>query len=692
MEVKGKKVLVCNCEVSMALDGKALAKACGASDPEFGAGEVHTQLCRAQIDRFRQALAAGGPLLVGCTQEAPLFEETRAELGADTAVAYTNIRERAGWGEQGPAALPKIAALLAEATIEVPPTPSVSLSSQGRCLIYGRDQQALDAARQLAPRLSVTLLLRDSEDVIPPRVVDLPIFRGSIARAQGHLGAFELQIENHAPMAVSSRQTLAFERPRDGVSSECDLILDLSGGPPLFPGHDRRDGYFRPDPGDPAAVQRALFALTDLVGEFDKPRYVDFHADLCAYARSRRTGCTRCLEVCPAAAIRPDGDVVAIDPYLCGGCGACNSVCPTGAADYAYPPSAALLERLRTLTGHYRRAGGEAPVLLVHDENHGGELIAMMARFGRGLPANVIPFAVNEVTQLGLDVILGALAYGASRMLCLVPPKRAGELVGLQAQLDYADAVLAGLGYGAGRLELLVEADPDVVEERLHALEDPGPGMPAASFLAMGNKRALMRLGLQELHAHAPAPVDQVALPAGAPFGRTVIDVEGCTLCLACVGACPTGALQDNPERPELRFQEDACVQCGLCVSTCPEKVIRLEPRINFRDDARRALLVKEEEPFTCIRCGTPFGTRSSIERIVEKLAEKHWMFPDSAAVDRIRMCEDCRVVVQFEARDNPLAGGARPKPRTTDDYLREREEIEAARARIKGEKNGESA
>jgi ferredoxin len=687
MNLRGKQVLVCNCEVSMALDGKALAKACGAD-----AGEVHTQLCRAQIDSFRRAVAEGVPLVVGCTQEAPLFEETRAELGPDARVGYTNIRERAGWADDGPAALPKIAALLAEATLDVPPTASVSLASEGKCLVYGRDQEALEAARQLAPRLSVTLLLCDPDEVIPPRVVDLPIFRGTITAARGHLGAFELEIDDYAPMTVSSRRTLAFDRPHDGVTSQCDLILDLSGGAALFPAHEKRDGYFRPDPGNPAAVQRALFALTDLVGEFDKPRYVDFHADLCAHSRSRRIGCTRCLEVCPATAIQPDGDVVAIDPYLCGGCGACNSVCPTGAADYAYPPSTALLERLRTLLGSYRRAGGKAPALLVHDEEHGSELIAMMARFGRGLPANVIPFAVNEVTQLGLDVILGALAYGAARMLCLIPPKRADELTGLEAQLDYADAVLSGLGYGADRLELLIEADPDAVEARLHGQGDPGLPIPAASFLAMGNKRALMRLALQELHRAAPTPVDRVALPEGAPFGRAVVDVEGCTLCLACVGACPTGAFQHNPDRPELRFQEDACVQCGLCVSTCPEQVIRLEPRLDFTDDARRALLVKEEEPFDCIRCGKPFGTRSSIERIVEKLAEKHWMFEDSAAVDRIRMCEDCRVVVQFEATDNPLAAGPRPKTRTTDDYLRERREIETARQKFKdeGEKAGE--
>ncbi|MGI9509275.1 MAG: hypothetical protein ACR2QJ_08000, partial [Geminicoccaceae bacterium] len=76
----------------------------------------------------------------------------------------------------------------------------------------------------------------------------------------------------------------------------------------------------------------------------------------------------------------------------------------------------------------------------------------------------------------------------------------------------------------------------------------------------------------------------------------------------------------------------------------------------------------------------------SSIEKIVAMLGEKHSMFQDSGAIDRIRMCEDCRVIVQFEAEDNPMAGPAKTPVRTTDDYLREREEIEAARRKAKGE------
>jgi hypothetical protein len=134
-----------------------------------------------------------------------------------------------------------------------------------------------------------------------------------------------------------------------------------------------------------------------------------------------------------------------------------------------------------------------------------------------------------------------------------------------------------------------------------------------------------------------------------------------------------------------------AC-SAGLCKATCPESVIRLEPRLNFTDEARQPLLIKEEEPSECIRCGKPFGTRASIERIVEKLGEKHWMYQDPAKLHRIRMCNDCRVIVQIEATDNPLAGPPRPNPRTTQDYLREREEIEAARAKVKAERgNGDA-
>jgi ferredoxin len=183
-----------------------------------------------------------------------------------------------------------------------------------------------------------------------------------------------------------------------------------------------------------------------------------------------------------------------------------------------------------------------------------------------------------------------------------------------------------------------------------------------------------MRLALRELQRAAPAPVDVVTLPQGAPFGAVEVNVEGCTLCLACVSACPTGALSADTERPILRFAEDACVQCGLCKGTCPEKVITLRPQIDFRAATAAARVLKEEAPFECVRCNKPFGVKSTIERVAAKLEGKHWMYKGSARrLDVIKMCEDCRAAVMAEEDFDPTAK-PRPLVRTSDDYLRERE------------------
>src|SRR5207302_4085289 len=389
--------------------------------------------------------AAGDPLIVACTQEAPLFRELQQQDHPDTAISFANIREHAGWSAEAADATAKIAALLEAAAVETPPVAAVTMRSGGACLVYGRDELALDAARQLAGRLEATVLLHRPGEVMPPRIWDVPIHRGTIAAARGHLGAFEITVDDYAPAIVSSRGALQFEPGRNGAVSRTDLILDLTGGPPLFPGGPRRDGYFRPDPGDPAAVQRALFDLVDLVGEFDKPRYVDFTAALCAHSRSRKIGCTKCLDACPNSAIRPDGDHVAIDPYACGGCGMCHSVCPTGAAAYALPTIETLAERLRTLLSAYHRGGGSRPALLVHDGRNGEDLIAAMARHGKGLPARLLPFAVNEVTQIGFDFLSLAFAYGAAQVAILAPPEKRDELAALTGQIELADSLLQGL-------------------------------------------------------------------------------------------------------------------------------------------------------------------------------------------------------------------------------------------------------
>jgi ferredoxin len=125
-----------------------------------------------------------------------------------------------------------------------------------------------------------------------------------------------------------------------------------------------------------------------------------------------------------------------------------------------------------------------------------------------------------------------------------------------------------------------------------------------------------------------------------------------------------------------LRFTESLCVQCGLCESTCPEKVITLEPRLDFKAWDAPLRVLKEEEPFHCIACGKPFGTKSSIDRVLAKLGEKHWMFQGANAkrIDVIKMCADCRVEAVVNESFDPHAAPQRPPVMTTEDYLRARD------------------
>jgi ferredoxin len=568
-----------------------------------------------------------------------------------------------------------MAALLAALAEPMPDTPCIALKSDGVVLIYGRDEQAVEAGDLLKAHLDVTVLIKPPAGGVPPRISEFPVAKGTIRLAQGHLGAFEITVDDFAQPAPSSRGALSFGPSRHGAVSRCDIVLDLSGGHSLFPAADLRDGYLRADPGNAAAVLRAVLKARDLVGAFDKPRYITFSEQLCAHSRSQIVGCTRCLDLCPTGAIVPAGDHVAIDANICAGCGQCAAVCPTGAATYALPPPDALLRKLRALLVTYREAGGEHAVVLLHDDPHGAPLIDALARFGDGLPAHVLPFSVNEVTQVGLEAIAALFAYGASAVRLLLRARPRHDVTGLTRTIALAEPILAGLGFGMGRIATIETDDPELLGETLRAIPAMAVAPHPASFLPVGDKRGVLRFALRELHRAAPRPADSITLPAHAPFGAVEVDTAGCTLCLACVAACPTGALTDDPERPMLRFTEQVCVQCGLCQATCPEKVITLKPRLDFRASLTGARVLKEEQPFCCVRCGKPFGVKSTIERVVAKLADKHWMFKESLErLDLIRMCDDCRVAFVSEKEFDPY-GPPRTPVRTTDDYLRERDE-----------------
>ncbi|RKF12657.1 4Fe-4S dicluster domain-containing protein [Roseovarius spongiae] len=658
---KPDRLLLCSCAGSMSIDAKTAQAA-------TGAGEVRqcSALCTAELDVARQALAGDGVTLIACGQQARQFEELSDELGGSGELRTTDIRDRAGWSD-GRSAHAKQAALLAEAMLDGPDIPLREIVSEGVCLILGSDAAALDAARRLAGELAVTCLMDPApRDAPPDGAFDLAA--GRVRQATGALGGFRVTVDGYAPADPAGRGAAGFAAPVDGAESACDIILDLRRDAPLFPAPEKRDGYLRADPRRPGVLERAVAAAADLRGRFEKPLHIRFDPDLCAHSRAGQPGCERCLSVCPTGAILPAGDTVAIDPDICAGCGACAAVCPSGAATRDDPPVGFLFSRLRTLASAYRAAGGGAPRALFHDE-YGAELIRLAARFGDGLPPDVIPVAVPSIEGVGHAEMLAAVGSGFSSALLLCGPR--DEVSTPQAELALAQAILAGAGADPERLSLIEVEDPDALPRCLR--EDRCDDAPACEpVLAMGGRREVVRLVARALadddaEAHAP----EIPLPDGAPYGAVVLDSDACTLCLACVSLCPSGALADNPDKPQLRFQESACLQCGICANICPEDAITLAPKLDPAPGALSHRVLHEEEPFNCIACGTPFGVRSTIERIAKSLEGKHWMFEeDSGRADLIRMCEDCRVRAQFGGEGRVLAGTPeRPPARTSQDY-----------------------
>ncbi|MDF2627588.1 MAG: 4Fe-4S ferredoxin [Symbiobacteriaceae bacterium] len=301
---------------------------------------------------------------------------------------------------------------------------------------------------------------------------------------------------------------------------------------------------------------------------------------LCTQARSGRSTCRTCVEICPAGAVSLGRGPVVTD--ACTACGLCAAACRTGALRMETPSDVALLTEAR--------------------KAQGDPLVVACAAHGPGLRERVVKVpCIGAVTP---EVLVGMLAGGHSQILlwrpeaCAACGNRAGvermDLAPLEAL--YPGAVgfassLAEVGEGApghqapgDRAGTETTFDQSLANRDRRAflgsafksggsllgllLGDWAPKKPAPPaptiYEVQGTPRR--RQVLRDAMAARP-PAPGARLPEFAPLAS-----PACTLCPVCTKLCPSGALHvtESGDHAALQWQASRCTDCGLCREICP--------------------------------------------------------------------------------------------------------------------------
>jgi ferredoxin len=704
---------VCSCGGSCDIDLEAVRD--GVSDVEVVASSE--LLCQDGLAAMSHVIEEYDLDQFIATTPEPSCQERIRALADDhglhpEAAVFVDHRESCAWVHDEAAATEKTARLinrtragLAEESV----SRTVSQDAGNRVAVVG----APDAARSLTDEADVTLIAQGQDVADEEGLGDVTVERGRVVELGGSFGEYSVTVESRVTEDCIDCLECVREGP-DGMVTEFPVDIDpeapdgewvdvcptdaidlegvtrtlpfdqviFPGGPEMAVGG--KLGYYTSpvDAGTIAAVESQL-------GGIEKPTFLDLDMDVCAAGESSQQGCTACSDACPHGAVaRPSIDEVAFDEVACQNCGACTSACPTGATQLREPSNRRIAREVEAILEEGDDGGwlswGDDPgietqVVAFACSEHAEERLHAYGRRARrnddlSYPP-ILPVSVNCTDTVGEAHVMHALAAGADGVAvvgcggsCLhsgPDPK--------QALVDRLNRATADLGLGervgffapeAGDPGSFVEELSSFVELRL----DESP-IPAGEHEATGridadwdeprpnpdfDSHGWTLESVRAILDHTDP--DREVIRGLQDFGVMHVD-DSCTLTPTCTNLCPTDAIQRTGEG-ELQFNHERCVNCGLCEEGCPETAITMETGLDRsllpeNRDGEAWATVHESELLECVRCGKPFTSVASAEKVEDEVGGLvEGLAPDSEH-SVFEYCSDCRSRLMFERGDD---------------------------------------
>ncbi|ELR5013771.1 4Fe-4S dicluster domain-containing protein [Campylobacter upsaliensis] len=355
--------------------------------------------------------------------------------------------------------------------------------------------------------------------------------------------------------------------------------------------------------------------------------FITYNSSVCQYHKRRSEHCAKCAEICPTTAILKDDEerILEFSQIDCLGCGGCVSVCPSGSLDYAPMNRDSFFKMLDFVRG--------SKICIIPKKM---PLEHLNLKLGEG----VLPFMIEGEKWLSNLHFLSLLQASGANLVFYTDfvSRGSAEAIGL---------LNAVFERKFGKKAVFVASDEKELENALTKLEF----IEGLNFSFHNNTQTNREnFAVRLRHLINDENLGVVESGEWLRYGDLRLNVDTCTLCLACVGACNVGALVADSKENALKFNPSLCTTCGYCEASCAEKDtlklersgLRLEKAyFDFRTLAK-------DELFACVECGKEFATKKAVEKIASLMRDK--FANDEAKLKSLYCCADCKAKVMLGA------------------------------------------